>query len=150
MALIQVETTREIAAPAEKVYAAIADFASRAQWLPENFSDYAVEGDGRPGSVLRYRLKVGPRERQYRMQTTATAPGSAIREQDSTSSLQSTWTVTPSGNTSNVRIATQWQGSGGMGGFFERLFAPAGLKKVYDAELTRLDAYIAGGAPPAV
>ena len=150
MALIQVETTREIAAPAEKVYTAIADFGSRARWLPENFSEYAVEGDGRPGSVLRYRLKVGPRERQYRMQTTATAPGSTIREQDSTSSLQSTWTVTPSGTTSRVRIATQWQGSGGIGGFFERLFAPAGLKKVYDAELARLDAYIAGTASPTV
>lgn len=150
MALIRIETSREIAAPAARVYAAVADFASRTRWLPENFSDYVVEGDGAPGSVLGYRLKVGPRERQYRMQTSVVTPGSAIREQDSTSSLQITWTVSPSGATSKVHIATQWQGSGGVGGFFERLFAPGGLKKVYDDELTRLDTYIAGGAPPAV
>ncbi|MGH9108935.1 MAG: hypothetical protein ACRDY3_05635, partial [Acidimicrobiales bacterium] len=40
-----------------------------------------------------------------------------------------------------VRIATRWEAAAGVGGFFERLFAPATLRRLYDEELTLLDAY---------
>jgi len=36
------------------------------------------------------------------------------------------YTVAPEGSKSLVRISTTWEGAGGVGGFFERLFAPAG------------------------
>ena len=52
-----------------------------------------------------------------------------------------TWTVTPEGSACQVRIATTWQGAGGVGGVFERLFAPRVLRRLYDDELSRLDAY---------
>ncbi len=32
-------------------------------------------------------------------------------------------------------------GAGGVGGVFERLFAPRVLHRIYDDELSRLDAY---------
>jgi hypothetical protein len=41
-----------------------------------------------------------------------------------------------------------WQGAGGAGGFFEGLFAPRVLSRLYADELERLDRY-AGSLPPA-
>jgi hypothetical protein len=35
-------------------------------------------------------------------------------------------------------VASQWQGAGGVGGFFERIFAPGGLKRIHDDTLARL------------
>ena len=52
-----------------------------------------------------------------------------------------TFTVSPRGAGAHVRIATTWEGAGGVGGFFERLFAPRVLRKIYAEELDRLDAY---------
>jgi hypothetical protein len=40
-----------------------------------------------------------------------------------------------------VRIDTAWEGAGGIGGFFERLFAPRVMKGIYADELERLNAY---------
>jgi len=40
-----------------------------------------------------------------------------------------------------VLISTIWNGTGGVGGFFERLFAPRVLRRMYADELTRLDRY---------
>ncbi len=64
-----------------------------------------------------------------------------ITESDSNSSLVTTFTVTPHGATSRVRIFTSWDGAGGIGGFFERLFAPRAMQKIYLDELARLNAY---------
>jgi len=33
---------------------------------------------------------------------------------------------------------TVWNGAGGIGGFFEKTFAPAGLKRIYDGVLAKL------------
>jgi hypothetical protein len=49
--------------------------------------------------------------------------------------------VTPQGDTSRVEISTTWQGAGGIGGFFERIFSPRALRSIYQDELRRLDAY---------
>jgi hypothetical protein len=35
-------------------------------------------------------------------------------------------------------VTTTWQGAGGIGGFFERTFAPKGLARIHDAVLARL------------
>ena len=47
-----------------------------------------------------------------------------------------------------MRITTEWEGSGGIGGFFERTFAPGVLRRLYADELNRL-ASVAGGAQAA-
>jgi hypothetical protein len=66
-------------------------------------------------------------------------------ETDQNSSLVTTWTVLPTdAGLSTVRVRTTWQGAGGIGGFFERTFAPKGLRRVYGGMLERLDAEIAG------
>jgi hypothetical protein len=40
-----------------------------------------------------------------------------------------------------VGIQTQWNGAGGIGGFFERTFAPRVMRKMYADELAKLDSY---------
>ena len=40
---------------------------------------------------------------------------------------------------STVSVETTWNGAGGIGGFFERTFAPGGLRRIYDGVLANLD-----------
>ena len=142
MAINRVDAEKDIAVAPDVLYRTLADYNSRPRWLPPNFGDYVVEKGGNgAGTTVRYVLKAGNRERMYHMDVTALQPGSSLRESDIGSSLTTTWTVDPSGSGSRVRVHTEWQGAGGIGGFFERLFAPAALKRVYDDALARLDRY---------
>jgi hypothetical protein len=60
-------------------------------------------------------------------------------EKDANSSLVTTWRVAPAGEgASLVTITTTWNGAGGIGGFFERTFAPKGLTRIYDGVLAKL------------
>jgi hypothetical protein len=68
-------------------------------------------------------------------------PGRVLTESDTNSSLVTTWTVTPQNGSAHVRIATAWKGAGGIGGFFERLFAPRVMRGLYLDELDRLNTY---------
>jgi uncharacterized protein YndB with AHSA1/START domain len=145
MAVIHVEATREIAGDPARVFACIADYRQqRPAWLPPNYSAWKVEKGGvGAGTEVRYHLKVGPRERDYQMREPQ--PGAVLSESDATSSMVTTWTVTPRGTGSMVSIVSQWNGAAGVGGFFERLFAPRTLKQTYDQVLERLDRYVRDG-----
>jgi hypothetical protein len=68
-------------------------------------------------------------------------PGRVLTESDTGSSLVTTTTVAPQGSGSLVRISTAWDGAGGIGGVFERMFAPRVMRAIYLDELRRLDAY---------
>ena len=39
-------------------------------------------------------------------------------------------------------MTTVWNGAGGIGGFFEKTFAPKGLGRIYDAVLAKLAAEV--------
>ncbi|MCL6559030.1 MAG: SRPBCC family protein, partial [Firmicutes bacterium] len=94
------------------------------------------------GTVISFRLKAGGRTRAYRSQVAEPVPGRVLTETDTTSSAVTTFTVTPTADDRcRVRIETAWQGAGGIGGIFERLFAPGVLRKLYADELARLEAY---------
>ena len=140
MAPIDVSAEREIGAPAEAVYRYIADHREHhPHFLPDAFSDFEVEAGGvGAGTVTRFKFTAGGRTRDYRMEVTEPEPGRVMTESDSGSSLVTTWTVTPESPGSRVRIATTWEGAGGIGGFFERTFAPKGLNRIHDAVLARL------------
>ncbi len=143
MAEIRVTAEQAIAAPAERVYSYIADFREHHhRFLPPAISDFRVESGGvGAGTVVTFNLKAGPRTRASRMTVAEPTPGRVLTESDTASSLVTTWTVTPEGDQSRVRIETVWQGAGGIGGFFERLFAPRMLRKLYADELDLLDRY---------
>ena len=139
-------TEAVICAPAERVYRAIADFRDEhPKFLPPAFSRFQVEKGGvGAGTIVAFRMTVGGRSRDYRSVVAEPEPGRILTESDLSSSAVTTFTVTPeSGDTHcRVRIETTWQGAGGIGGFFERLFAPRVLRRLYVDELGRLDAYL--------
>ena len=142
MATIHVSAERSIEAPAETVYRYIADHEHHPRFLPPAFSDFQVESGGvGAGTVTRFKVTAGGRTREYRMQVAEPEPGRVMTESDTASSLVTTWTVTPEDAGSNVRISTTWEGAGGIGGFFERLFAPRVMRGIYADELERLSRY---------
>jgi uncharacterized protein YndB with AHSA1/START domain len=149
MSTITVEASRTIKARPEIVYNLLADYHKRPQLLTDNFLDYAVEQGGKGASTtFRYRFRAARRERDYHMQVTVPQPGRELREKDRDSSLVTTWMIRPAaqGQESDVTITTIWEGSSGMGGFFERSFAPGELKRIYNVILDRLALLAASGA----
>lgn len=151
MALIHVQAERTINATPERVHAVLADYRGRhAEILPpENYLDYHVEQGGTgAGTVFAYRLRAARRERPYTLRVSEPTPGTVITENDTSSSLVTTWTLEPqsAGQQTRVRLTTEWQGASGVGGFFERTFAPGGLHRLYDAVLARLDTAAAGAS----
>jgi uncharacterized protein YndB with AHSA1/START domain len=143
MTKINVSAERTISAPAETVYGYLADMREHhPKFLPAAFSDFTVETGGvGAGTVTRFKTTAGGRTREYQMEVSEPEPGRVLQESDTNSSLVTTFTVTPEGNSSRVRIETSWDGAGGIGGFFERTFAPRAMRGIYDDELERLDAY---------
>jgi uncharacterized protein YndB with AHSA1/START domain len=144
MGTVVAAAERQVGAPADEVYRYIADHREHhPHFLPPAFSDFEVVSGGvGAGTVTRFKITAGGRTRQHRMTVAEPEPGRVMTETDSESSLVTTWTVTPQGDgASTVRISTSWQGAGGIGGFFERLFAPPAVRRLYTDELQRLDAY---------
>jgi uncharacterized protein YndB with AHSA1/START domain len=138
-----VSAERTVDAPADTVYGYLADMREHhPRFLPPAFSDFEVESGGvGDGTIVRFQMTAGGRVRHYRMQVAEPAPGRVLTETDTNSSLITTFTVTPEAGVSRVRISTTWEGAGGVGGFFERMFAPRVMRGIYADELERLNAY---------
>jgi len=143
MGTIRVSAERTVDAPAATVYHCVADMREHhPHYLPPAFSDFQVESGGvGDGTITRFTVTAGGRTRQYRMRVGEPEPGRVLTESDTASSLVTTTTVTPQGSGSLVQITTTWDGAGGIGGVFERLFAPRVMHGIYADELERLDAY---------
>jgi hypothetical protein len=143
MATIRVSSEGSVEAPADMVYGLIADMREHhPRFLPAAFSDFEVESGGvGVGTITRFKLTAGGRTRDYRMEVAEPEPGRILTESDTNSSLVTTFAVMPEGSESRVRISTTWEGSAGIGGFFERLFAPRVMRGIYADELDRLNAY---------
>jgi hypothetical protein len=105
--------------------------------LTDNYSAYRVEQGGKgEGTVYAYHFTAGRRERDYRLHVHEHEGG--LEERDQMSSFVSTWTVMPASGGSTVTIEASWDGASGIGGFFERRFAPMGLRRIYAEILGRL------------
>lgn len=142
MGRITVKQEGTVGAPAELTYRLIADDEHHRHFLPEGFSNFEVlEGGVGAGTLHRFTLTAGKRVREYVMRVDEPEPGRVITESDGGSSLVTSFTVTPDGDSCRVEIRTQWDGAGGIGGFFERTFAPKVMRRMYADELRRLDRY---------
>jgi uncharacterized protein YndB with AHSA1/START domain len=137
MGRIVVSAERVIDTPANQVYDILADYrTSHREILPPQFVEYqALEGGRGAGTLVSFRVRAGGRERAYTMRVSEPIPGSVLVETDTNSSLTTTFSLTPAdeGRRTLVAIRTEWQGSMGVGGFFERAFAPVALRRIYDA-----------------
>ncbi|MFG2193585.1 SRPBCC family protein [Streptomyces sp. NPDC048639] len=141
MAQVEATTERIIAADPETVFRAVSDYSgTRAKLLPEHFSEYEVrEGGAGEGTLVHWRLQAtSKRVRDCLLEVSEPTAGQ-LTEKDRNSSMVTTWTVTPAGEgKAKVVITTVWNGAGGIGGFFEKTFAPKGLGRIYDEVLAKL------------
>ncbi|MCX4766179.1 SRPBCC family protein [Streptomyces sp. NBC_01275] len=141
MAQVEATTERVVAADPEKVFDTLADYSgTRAKLLPEHFSEYEVhEGGDGEGTLVHWKLQAtSKRVRDCLLEVAEPTDGELV-EKDRNSSMVTTWRVTPAGEgKSRVVVTTTWTGAGGVGGFFERTFAPKGLGRIYDVILDNL------------
>jgi len=113
-------------------------------------SDFEVlEGGVGAGTLHRFKVTAGGRVREYVMRVDEPEPGRVISETDQNSSVVTTFTVTPAGEDAcAVKIETTWNGSGGVGGFFERTFAPRVMRKITPTSWPSSTATHASRLPP--
>lgn len=141
MAQIEVLARRDIAAEPNDVFDAIADYEEfHPKLLTEQFTDYEVrEGGDGEGTVLFFRFHATSRRVREVLCDVTEPEENVLVETDRNSTLVTRYDVTPAPNGgARVTIRSTWEGSGGVGGFFERLFAPTALRRVYDRMLTNL------------
>jgi hypothetical protein len=137
MAKVVARTSRELAVAPEEALEFLRDYRERSKILTDNYSAYRVEQGGHgDGTVIGYHFAAGGRERDYRLRVQE-ADG-ALQEHDQLSSFVSVWSVTPASAGSEVTLEASWDGAGGIGGIFEGLFAPIGLRRIYGRVLERL------------
>ncbi|WPB90055.1 SRPBCC family protein [Streptomyces malaysiensis] len=143
MGQVEATTERIVTGKPEDVFDALADYReTRPRLLPQQFSEYEVrEGGDGEGTVVHWNLQAtSKRVRDCLLEVSEPADGQLI-EKDRNSSMVTTWTVTPAGEgKSRVVVTSTWTGATGIGGFFERTFAPRGLARIYDELLAKLDA----------
>ncbi|MFD4571041.1 SRPBCC family protein [Streptomyces sp. NPDC058417] len=141
MAQVEATTERVVAASPDLVFDTLADYTgTRGKLLPEQYSEYEVrEGGDGEGTLVHWKLQAtSKRVRDCLLEVTEPTDGELV-EKDRNSSMVTVWRVTPAGEgSSRVVVTTTWTGAGGIGGFFERTFAPKGLARIHDAVLANL------------
>ena len=134
-----------MAAPPDVVYRYLSDMQNHHPYfLPPASSDFQVVSGGiGEGTVVTFQFTAGGRRRSFRQTLTEPEPGRRMVETDANSSSVTTFVVDPvdGGQSSRVTISTQWNGASGIGGFFERVFAPRVMKGIYLDQIRRLDEY---------
>lgn len=137
---------RVVTAPVDRVRSALADYEGvRPRVLPEQFSGYRVERGGQgAGTRVAWRFAAtSKRVRDQLVEVSQPDPDTLV-ETDTRSSMVTTWTLHPAdAGLTTVRVRTTWNGAGGIGGFFERTFAPRGLRRTHEELLGRLDREVA-------
>jgi hypothetical protein len=145
MSQVRAVAAAHIHAPAKQVADALADYATvRPEILPAQYTDYAVRSGGvGDGTVVNWKLHA-TEKRVRDCAITVTSPEEGVLvETDGNSSMVTTYTVVGSEDGhASVVIETVWNGAGGIGGFFERTFAPKALVKIYDELLANLAARV--------
>lgn len=142
----QVTATAEatIAAAPEQVLAALSDYTTvRPAILTRHYTDYAVqEGGTGAGTVVAWKLHA-TEKRTRDVAADVLTTSSSVTESDRNSSMVTTYQVSPSGSGAQVVVTTTWTGASGIGGFFERIFAPKGLRAIHEELLGNLAKHLA-------
>lgn len=147
MSQVRAVAAAHIHAPAQQVADALADYATvRPAILPSQYSEYVLRSGG-TGAGTAVHWKFAATEKRIRdCEITVTSPEDGVLvESDGNSSMVTTYTVVASEDGhASVVVETVWNGAGGIGGFFERTFAPKALVRIYDEMLANLAARVQG------
>ncbi|MCK9897927.1 SRPBCC family protein [Frankia sp. AgB32] len=142
MGQIKVVVRKDVAGAPEQVLARLGDYqGERSRSWPDNVSEYQVLAGGTgAGSRIAYRLQA-TRRRVRQIEATVSAPEpDTLVEADQNSSLRTSWQVTAGAGPalSTVTATTTWAGASGIGGFFERTFAPIGIRRLNGTVIDRI------------
>ena len=142
MSTIHISAESDIAAPAERVYRILSNYRDHhPKILPPAFSNFTVEQGGiGAGTVMRFDMTTMGRRQSARHRVEEPEPGRVLREIDLDRDLQTTFTVTPKGDASQLRIDTVWNEGGPMGPVM-KVMAPRLLAPIYRDELRNIDRY---------
>lgn len=145
MGQVSAVSTVLINAEPAAVLAAVADYQTvRPKILSSHYSGYQVlEGGQGAGTVVTWKLQA-TESRVREVKAAVDVAGHTVIEKDANSTLVSNWTVAPAGPGSSVTLKTSWTGAGGVKGFFEKTFAPLGLRKIQNGVLANLKAQVEG------
>lgn len=149
MGKVQARNEATIAAPANVVADTLANYQIRPELQPENYSAFRVVAGGMgQGTIAAWNLQA-TKKRSRDVEAVVTETGDkntewTLSEADKNSTMVTTYTVRAQGASSCTLIVdTQWDGATGIGGFFERTFAPGGLKKIQQEQIEALRARVA-------
>ncbi|KQY07384.1 polyketide cyclase [Mycobacterium sp. Root135] len=139
MGQVSASSTVLINAEPDAVLAAVADYQTvRPKILSSHYRDYQVlEGGQGAGTVVTWKLQA-TEKRVRDVKATVDVAGHAVIEKDANSTMVTNYTVAPAGPGASVTVKTSWQGAGGVKGFFEKTFAPLGLRKIQAEVLANL------------
>ena len=140
MGQVSAASTILIDADPASVLDAIADYQTvRPKILSPQYSEYQVlQGGHGQGTVAKWKLQA-TESRVREVQANVDVAGHTVIEKDVNSSMVINWTVAPAGPAgSSVTVKTTWNGAGGVKGFFEKTFAPLGLRRIQDEVLANL------------
>lgn len=140
MGQVSAASTILIDADPAAVLDAIADYQNvRPKILSPQYSEYQVlQGGHGQGTVAKWKLQA-TESRVREVQANVDVAGHTVIEKDVNSSMVINWTVAPAGPAgSSVTVKTTWNGAGGVKGFFEKTFAPLGLRRIQDEVLANL------------
>ena len=145
MGQVSAASTVLIDAEPETVLSAVADYQTvRPKILSGHYSGYQVlEGGQGAGTVATWKLQA-TKSRVRDVKATVDVAGHTVIEKDANSTMVTNWTVAPAGTGSSVTTKTTWTGAGGVKGFFEKTFAPLGLKKIQAEVLDNLKTQVEG------
>jgi hypothetical protein len=136
-----------IDAAAQDIYRVLADYVTEHPRIVPRpfFQELVVESGGRgAGTVYRTVTQVWGRRQSFRMTVSEPEPGRVLREEDPVAGVVTTFRLTPLSETrTEVEIATEWAGQGGLRGWLERLFVPRTLRPIYRQELALIGKYLA-------
>src|SRR6478609_6033801 len=139
MGQVSASSTVMINAEPDAILTAVADYQTvRPKILSSHYSGYQVlEGGQGAGTVATWKLQA-TKSRVRDVKASVDVAGKTVIEKDANSTLVTNWTVAPAGTGSTVTVKTSWTGAGGIKGFFEKTFAPLGLRKIQDEVLGNL------------
>lgn len=145
MGSITVKAEAVLDAPAEEVFATIADYRQgHPSILPKEFYDLQVEQGGYgAGTMFRFKMRVLGVEQSFYQRASEPEPGRVLVEQDidSAQKVTTTFRVTPleQGQQSHVEISTTMYPSPGVRGLVERILILTINPRIYRKELTLLE-----------
>ncbi len=142
MSTLQISAEDDIDAPPDRVYRILADYRQHhPRIVPEQIFDLTVEQGGvGAGTVIRYKAKIAGRTSETRQRIEEPEPGRVLTEHDLTRDMVTTFTVSPSGNGSHVRISTEIE-TRGLRGVVERWLLPRIFPPMYREEIANIERY---------